>query len=259
MNDGIEVRTYFARGKNALVARAEFSELFAAWILHRVDSGIRWPDAAENLGREALAAITLHCAGRPWSESCAWTIHFATPRINLFAAGDNANGTVVANVFTENVRESGGGIFYSDVIEAGKPPRRSVVEFDSSSVLGAVEKFYAQSEQRPARFFWHGDEDLVMVSAQPDCDLAWLESLDAEAVRNLDKTIELALLEKRQYRFECGCTQDRMLDFLLPVFHRQGDELFEGQETLRIHCPRCGARHVITREALESRSDKKPG
>lgn len=258
MNDGIEVRTYFARGKNALVARAEFSELFAAWILHRVDSGVEWPREADDLAREALAAMTLHCAGRPWKESCAWTIHFASPRLNLFTAGDNANGTVVANVFTENVRASDGGIFYADVVEPGKPPRRSVVEFSSDSVLGAVEKFYSQSEQRPARFFWHDDEDLVMVSAQPDCDLEWLAALDTGAIRQLDQTVELALLEQRRYRFECGCTQDRMLDFLLPVFLRQGDELFEGEETLRIHCPRCGARHVITREALDCRATQKP-
>jgi molecular chaperone Hsp33 len=39
IDPGIEVRTYFARGRNALVARAEFSELYAALYLHRLDSG----------------------------------------------------------------------------------------------------------------------------------------------------------------------------------------------------------------------------
>jgi len=252
MNADIEVRTYFARQRNALVARGSFSELFAAWYLHRMDCGIQLPPECDHQGREALAALTLHCAGKPWKETCAWTVHFRDPRMNVFAAGDNAAGTVVANVFTENIRDIEKGVFYADVIEEGRPPRRSVTEFEGNDFLKAAEQFHAKSEQRPARFFWHGDEDLVMVSAQPDCDLEWLASLDSAAIETLDADVELALLEKRLYRFECGCTQMRMLDFLGPVFRKQADELFAGEETIRIHCPRCGARHAITREALEA-------
>ena len=104
MNADIEVRTYFVRHRNALVARGEFSEIFAAWYLHRMDCGIQLPPGCDEIGREALAALTLHCAGRPWKETCAWTVHFRDPRMNIFAAGDNTAGTVVANVFTENIR-----------------------------------------------------------------------------------------------------------------------------------------------------------
>jgi len=253
MNEDIEVRTYFARGRNALVARASFSELYAAWYLHRMDCGLQLPPELDALGRDALAAITLHCASRPWKETCAWTVHFPSPRINVFAAGDNAAGTVVANVFDENLRAIEQGMFHADVIDDGRPARRSVVAFDAGGVLQAAEQFYKKSEQRPARFFRHGDEDLVMVSAQPDCALEWLEALDEAAIRRLDADVELSLLESRSFRFQCGCTQERMLDFLVPIFLRQGDELFGGEETLRFHCPRCGARHVITREALEAR------
>ena len=252
MNDDIEVRTYFARGRNALIARGSFSELFAAWYLHRMDCGLRLSPECDALGRDALAAITLHCASRPWSEVCAWTVHFTDPRINVFVAGDNAAGTVVANVFSENIRAIEKGMFYADVIAEGRASRRSVVEFDGGDFLPAVEKFYEKSEQRRVRFFRHGDEDLVMVSAQPDCDLDWLGALDEEAIRRLDTDVELSLLETRRFRFECGCTQERMLDFLTPVFRRQGDELFGDEQTIRIHCPRCGARHAITREALEA-------
>lgn len=252
MTPDVEVRTYFVRRRNALVARAGFSELFAAWYLHRMDCGIQVPPECDNCVREALAALTLHCASRPWKETCAWTVHFPNPRMNIFVAGDNAAGTIVANVFNENIRDIEGGVFYADVIEDGRAPRRSVVEFEGSGFLKAVEQFYLKSEQRPVRFFWHGDEDLVMVSAQPDCDREWMDSLDDEAVRNLDQNAELALLEKRMYRFECGCTQKRMLDLLGPVFQKQGEDLFAGEETIRIHCPRCGARHAITKEALEA-------
>ncbi len=253
VDPGIEVRTYFARGRNALVARAEFSELYAALYLHQLDIGVRLDAACDHLLRDALAAIALHCASRPRDESCAWTVNFQDPRANVFVAGDSRLGTVVGTVFTENIREAAGGVFYADFVEGNKPPRRSVVEFSGADFLAAVETFYRQSEQRPARLFRYDTEDLVMVSAQPDCDLAWLESLTPESVRELDKDIELSLLEQRQYRFECGCNQDRILAMMLPVLREQADDVFGGEETIRIHCPRCGARHALTREAVEAR------
>ena len=252
----IEVRVYFARKKNALVARADFSELYAAWYLHRMDCGLTVPRECDQGARDALAALTLHCAGRPHKESCAWTIHIVSPRMNLFAAGDNESGSVVANVFTENIREIPNNVFYSDVIGEGMPARRSTTEFEGSDALSAAEQFYARSEQRPARFFRHGEEDLVMVAAQPDCDLDWLRGLDREAVLRLDEEVELALLETRHYRFVCGCNHERMLDFLTPVFLRQGDELFGCEQAIRIHCPRCGAKHTLTRESLEAHAKR---
>jgi molecular chaperone Hsp33 len=255
MNDpDIEVRTYFARERNALVARGDFSEIFASWYLHRMDHGIEIPSAFEDIGREALAALTLHCAGRPWKESCAWTVQFPDPRVNIFAAGDNNTGTVVANLFTDGLKNIERGVFYSDVVEDQRAPRRSVVDFQAKSFLQAVEIFYSQSEQRPVRFFWHGDEDLVMVAAQPDCDIEWLQSLDEDAIRRMDTEVELSLLEKRQFRFECGCNQKRMMDFILPVFKKQADDLFCGDQTISVVCPRCGAKHILTREALEAQS-----
>lgn len=249
---GIEVRTYFVRGRNALVARAEFSELYAALYLHQMDIGVRLEPACDHLLRDALATVALHLASRPRDESCAWTVNFQDPRANVFVAGDNPLGTVVGTVFTENIREAAGGVFYADFVEGNKPPRRSVVEFSGGDFLSAVETFYRQSEQRPARLFRYDTEDLVLVSAQPDCDLEWLKSLTTDSVRQLDKEAELSLLEQRRYRFACGCNQDRILAMMLPVLRKQTDEVFAGEETIRIHCPRCGARHILTRESVEA-------
>ncbi len=250
---GIEVRTYFARGRNALVARAEFSELYASLYLHQMDNGIKLEGEYDQLIRDGLAAITLHCASRPHKETVAWTVNFQSPLANVFVAGDNNFGTVVGNVFTENVKQAARSLFYSDVVADDKPSKRSVIEFEADNFLAAAESFYQQSEQRPARLFRYDEEELVLVAAQPDCDLDWLASLDDEAIRQLDKTVELSLLETRHYRFACGCNQERMLTMLVPIMRSEPDSLFEGEETIRISCPRCGARHTITREALEAR------
>ena len=249
----IEVRTYFARGRNALVARGDFSGLFAAWYLHRMDHQQVVPTAMEALARAALAAMTLHCAGRPWQEACAWTVKFPEPRANIFVAGDNNSGTVIAHLVADDQKPITSGVFHADVVEGRQAPRRSVVDFQTSSFLEAVEIFYAQSEQRIVRFFWHGDENLVMVAAQPDCDLEWLKELTVEGVRRLDKDVELALLEKRSFTFQCGCNHERILDVIAPVFERESDGFFQNAPSVTILCPRCGARHVLTREEIEER------
>ena len=250
--DIIERSTYFVRGRNALVARAEFSKIYIDYYLHLADFGLAPAPEEAEYAKSALAAITLHGASRPRNERVAWTVNFQHPLLNVFAAVDSPAGTVVANVFSENVREASQSLFYADTIRGEGTPRRSVIDFSEESFFAAAERYYENSEQRITRFFLHGDDDYVLVGAQPDCDLEWLAGLDAEAVRRLDQTEELALLEQRYYRFECGCNQQRMMRMLLPAFRRDPEDLYAGEEVIRVSCPRCGARHAITREALEA-------
>lgn len=249
---GLEVRTYFVRERNALVARADFSELYVDYYLHQGQHGYQHEPAHDALLKEALAALTLHCAARPWNESWAWTIHFAEPLLNVFITGDNRRGIVVGQLFTENVKARGPGQLIADLVRERGDSRRSVVEFEGADVLAIAQHFYTQSEQRPARYFRPGPEDFVLVVAQPQCDLAWLEALDDAAIHALDQTETLSLLEQRRYRWECGCTQDRMFAVLGPIMRRDPGALFGGEEVLRMSCPRCGARHTITRESLEA-------
>jgi molecular chaperone Hsp33 len=43
-----------------------------------------------------------------------------------------------------------------------------------------------------------------------------------------------------------------MLAVLAPIMQSDPEGLFGDDPLLRISCPRCGARHTITREALEA-------
>ena len=249
---GLAVRTYFVRGRNALLARADFGELYVDYYLHQGQHGYQHAPAHDGMLKEALAALTLHCASRPWNESWAWTLHFQEPLLNLFVAGHNRRGTIVGQIFTEDVKDDGRSLFFADCVRERDEPRRSFLEIEGTDPMRAVEQFYTRSEQRPARYFRHGPEDFVMISAQPQCDLAWLESLDDAAVRALDETETLSLLEERSYRWECGCSHERMLAVLAPMMRSDPDGLFGLDALLRMSCPRCGARHTITREALEA-------
>ncbi len=254
---GLEVRTYFVRGRNALVARADFSELYVDYYLHLGQYKYRHAVAHDTMLKEALAALTLHCASRPWNENTAWTLHFVDPLVNLFVTGDNVRGAVVGQLFTENVKEDGRNTLMSDIVRGDprrgyQPARRSVVELLDADVFNSVERYYDQSEQRPARLFRHADEDFVMVSAHPDCDMAWFEALDDEAVRKIELTEELSLLERRFYRWDCGCNEQRMMAVLAPTFRSDPTELFGDDASLRMSCPRCGAWYAITRESMEA-------
>ncbi|MBI2497675.1 MAG: disulfide bond chaperone [Opitutae bacterium] len=200
-----------------------------------------------------MAAFTLHCASRPLNEHLAWTMNFQAPRLNLFLAGDNEDCTVTGRLFTENVREAGENTFFSDIVpRRGVEPRRSVVNFRGADVWAAVEGYYARSEQCPARLFVLGGDDHALLMAHPDCDLAWFNTVDAGAVRNLEQTETLAPIQRRHYGWNCGCNQQKILTAIAPAFRADPEGLFGDGETIRVECPRCAAAHTLTREAMEA-------
>jgi len=220
--------------------------------LHLADTGVRLQPEPDRLLKEALAALVLHLGARPWSEGTAWTVHFTDPFVNVFATGDNRSATVIAKSFTEDVRELPENLFYSQVVRDREKPRLSAVPFTGADFFGAVEEFYARSEQRPARYFELSDETYAMLTAQPDCDMDWFNSLDNRAAASLADDEELGFLEERYYRFECGCNESRMFNTIRPLAHPGPDQLFLGEDKLRVTCPRCGRRYLVTREAFEA-------
>lgn len=252
----LEVRSYFVRERNALLTRAHLGELYLDYYLHQGQIGNLHLPFHDGMLKEALAAIVLHAASRPWNETAAWTIHFEKLGVNLFVVGDNPKGRVVGQVFTEDVRKKGYNLFCADVVRGTASPGRSTVQFPGDAVLPSVEWFYKQSEQRVARLFEVGPEDFVMVSAQPDCQEGWIEGLTLEAVRALDTTEQLSLLETRHYRWECGCNQARMLDILVPVLKGDPEGLFGEEPAIRMSCPRCGTKYLITWEILEAHANR---
>lgn len=249
---GLEVRTSFVRNRNALVAQADFGDLYVDYYLHLSANHIRVDPERDAIFKRALAAFTLHCCSRPWGELTAWTINFQAPLMNLFLTSDNETGAVTGRIFTEDVKQGPENLFFADVVRGNQPKRRSTISFDSSDPLRAVEAFYTQSEQRGARYFQLGEETFALVIEHPDCDLAWFNGLTTEAVSALDATETLAPLERRVYRWHCGCNQQRMMEVLAPTMRQDPEVLFGDEAKLEIRCPRCGARHTVTREAMEA-------
>jgi len=249
---GLEVRTYFIRNRNAMLARADFGDLFVDYYLHLSANQLRVAPEHDAMFKRALVAFTLHSCSRPWNELTAWTINFQTPLVNLFLTGDNETGAVTGRVFEDNVKEGPESLFFADVVRGNQPKRRSMVSFEGADPIVAVEKFYVQSEQRAGRYFQLAEEEFALLIEHPDCDLPWFNQLTTDQVARLDETETLALMERRIYRWHCGCNQQRMMEVLAPTMRQDPEALFGDDPKLEIRCPRCGARHTITREALEA-------
>ena len=251
--NGVVVTVDFVRHRNAMLVRADLGALFTDFYLHVADHQLHYTPEQAAIFKAALAAFTLHCASRPLNEHIAWTMNFQNPRLNIFLAGDNEDCTVTGRLFTENVRAAAENVFFSDIVpRRGAEPRRSVVNFQGSDVFAAVAGYYARSEQQPVRFFELGGDDYAMLVAQPDCDLAWFATVDADGVRQPGTAETVARIQTRNYNWLCGCTQQKILGAIAPAFRADPEGLFGEGETIRVECPRCSAAHTLTREAMEA-------
>jgi len=251
-NEAIQIHCYFVRHRNALAVRAQFSELYTDYYLHLMQHELRYDAVPDQLLKDGLAALTLHLASRPRTEATAWTMNLQDPLLNLFVTGSSRQGNVTGRVFTKDVKKGDKNLFFSQVTEEGSEARQSTIEFDEADVFRAVETYYQLSEQRPARYFRHDLEDFVMLTAQPDCDMPWFLTLDDEAIKRLDEEEELSLLEIREYRFECGCSIDRIYPIIASLPAESVDDLFSGDSTAKAQCPRCGATFKMTRDGFNA-------
>ncbi|MEM7600607.1 MAG: Hsp33 family molecular chaperone HslO [Verrucomicrobiota bacterium] len=251
-NEAIEVRCYFVRERNALAVRASFTPIYTDYYLHLMEHKIRYEDAQDQSVKDGLAVLALHLASRPWNEAVAWTLSWQDPLQNLFVTGSNRDGTITGRLFTEDVKERDKDLLFAQINIEGQESRQSMIELQSHNLFEVGENYYEQSEQRLGRFFKYSEEDFVLITAQPECDEAWLSALDDKAVRRMDETETLSLLETRSYRFACGCSQDKIFPIIANMAPETIDSLFEGQEVMPSSCPRCGAKYAITREALEA-------
>ncbi len=250
---GAAVTVDFVRHRNVMLVQADFGPLWVDYYLHQADHHLRPSLEHDALLKQALVAFTLHAAARPRHEHLAWTIGLQEPRLNLFLAADNEDCTVTGRLFTENVREAAGNVFFSEVMPGrGAEKRRSVVNFAGAELFRAAEAFYTGSEQRPVRYCDLGKERYALLLSHPDCDEAWLRRVQLTDLETLAATETLARIERRLYRWHCGCEQRKMLAALAPAARADLGDLFGESEVIQVECPRCAATHRITREAMEA-------
>lgn len=245
--DRTRVESIFVRHRNTLMVRANFTDIFTDHYLHLADHKLKpAPDLDLKL-KELLVALTLHSVARPWSEIHAWTINLRAPRVNYFATASSTHENIVGRIFTEDVREPPQNILYTQVTDGTTEPRRSTVALETTNPFDWLSHFYHQSEQRPGKVFELPNEDFVLLAAQPDYDEEWFEGLTSEKVATFDETEDLSPLENRAFHYHCGCNLKRIMP-ALAVWKDKLDELFQGEEAVKVQCPRCAASYAITRK-----------
>lgn len=248
----VTIRSTFVRQRHALLLEGQFTDLYTDYYLHLADHGLRYPPGLDLMLKDAMAVLALHLTARPWDETIAWTANLRAPRANLFVTGSSLGRSLTGRVFTTDVREPDRNYFYSQTsTDNGREPRLSTMEAATNDPVDWIESFYERSEQRPCRCFRLPDEHFVLVTAQPACDLGWLGALTADAAAAITRTEETRLLETRDFRFQCGCTLERIIP-ILGGWRGKLDALFQGEPEISIQCPRCAARYVISRAQLET-------
>ncbi len=245
-----KIESIFVRHRNALLLRGQFTPIYTDYYLHLMQHGVHPPAELDQMLKDSLAMLTLHLVARPWAETIAWTANLRAPRINLFVTGSSVGESITGRVFTEDVREPDRNFFYSQTTTPdSREPRLSTLEIEGKDPVAWVAQYYGQSEQRPARAFRLEDENFALLAAQPDCDMAWFEALDEDAVDSILDNEETSLLETRQFRFHCGCTLERILP-ILGGWRDRLDDLFEAADFINLQCPRCAAKYRVTRDMI---------
>jgi molecular chaperone Hsp33 len=250
--EGSLIENRFVRGRNVLIACADFSGLFVDYFLHLKQHGIQVSLEHANLFKDFLAGFALHAASHPRNEVLAWTVHFQNPHLNIFLAGDTELSSVAGRVFTDGLKKEETNLFYQDLVVRGKPPHRSIVPFEGTDPKATIEFYYSQSEQRPGRFFHLGEDRYALITAHPDWDESWFKNLTAKAVEQLETTETVSLIETRRYGWHCGCNYNKILEILRSPMQSDPEALFGNEEAITINCPRCAARYRISREAMEA-------
>ena len=252
--DRTRVESIFIRHRNTLMVRANFTDIFTDHYLHLGDQKLKYPPNLDHKLKELMVALTLHTVARPWSETHAWTANLRAPRVNFFATASSTHENIVGRAFTDDVREPPQNILYTQVTDDNSEPRRSTVALTDDNPFEWLAHYYTQSEQRPGKIFELPDENFVLLAAQPDFDEDWFHALDAKDVAAFPETENLSPLENRAFHFHCGCNLARVMP-ALAVWKDKLDELFQGDDSVSVQCPRCAAKYDITRQDFAQLED----
>jgi molecular chaperone Hsp33 len=118
---------------------------------------------------------------------------------------------------------------------------------EGHDILSIFETYYRRSEQRPARFWEITDEEFVMFVGLPETDPQWLAGLSREEAIGISAD-GLRLLDEQVFRFQCGCSREKILETVRTMFATNPEQLFDGEAEVEVFCPRCARRWQLGRE-----------
>ncbi len=250
--DGATFRTFVERRRNALLAIGDPSPLHRDLDLHLLSTGIRHDDLTLHLLRDGLSALACYLVSRPRFESFGWTIGIQKPPLNLFFTGSATERTVVGRAFRGAVKRAPRNVFISQTTRPFVGVQTSKVEVEGIDIFAMVEQFCRRSDQQPGRYFHVGDPRVAFLLSLPDVEAPWFCSVGASEAFALEKGIDSKLVSEQTVGFRCGCDIDCIARVVAEVYRENPGELFRGESSIEAECPRCGAKHTVTRERFQA-------
>ncbi len=213
------------------------------------DHARRWENPIDGLDEtfmsQGLAATTLHLSCRPGGELVGFTINIRRPPTNIFITGDSGERIVTGRTFSNNVKTGDSSRLFVQTSRAGESVSQSTIDVEGLDVFLMFEDYYSRSEQTIARFFELETHKALMVFGLPEVDEDWLEDLSRSRALELCG-LALKELDTLVYRFQCGCNPRKILEVVSSIYENS-EELFEGEDSLEVTCPRCGRHWQISR------------
>jgi molecular chaperone Hsp33 len=246
-----EIVSDYVRPRHCVRYVGDFAPIIEGLDYHLLQNGHKVEREHLVLLRDLLVAGALHHASRPRNEMTGWTVNLVEPRINLFVTGDTENGIVCGRVFTENVKENEEPRLHAQTTRPRFPLRQSIVEVTGSDPFVWARQFYEKSEQLPVRFFHLEGRVHALLVAHTGYDEKWFRSVGPEDVAAIAKHEELGPLERRLYHFGCGCDVTIIRRIVKDAAASDLDGFFEGEEQLRVVCPRCAAVFFVKRADMD--------
>lgn len=246
----VTVERFVEHDQGALVAYGSFGPFFQAWNEH----ALRWEVPTDGLTsvmmHQGLAATTLHLSCRPVDEVLGLTINIKDPAINLFFTGDASQASVTGRAFLESVQAAESSRLFVQTAHR-KGTHESALDVTGLDVLGIYEQYYARSIQTPCKFYELPDNHTYcMIQGLPELNRDWYQELNRDAAAALVEA-PYRLLDRREFRFFCGCSPEKLMEALVGMFRDKPQELFQGDAGVEAHCPRCGTRWWIERQAFD--------
>lgn len=244
--------------RQIILSVGDFTDFFAAYQNHVELWGEPLDGLSDVFLRQGLAAGVIHLSNEPRDMSFGLTIHIVKPPTNVFIAGDSRESAVTGRIHVDGVKELESSRLYMQSQRPNREPSLSIIEVHSLDLLDFYEKYYRESEQRPARFFELDEASFAQVAALPGADPDFFPGLDRDQTKELLAQEDLQLLEARPFFFQCGCNPDRMITALRQMFGGNPEEIFEGDPKIEVTCPRCGRRWWVSREEFDKYEDSGP-
>lgn len=243
---GVPVHSYVDRKTHTVMARGQFDGLFQAYLDHARELGAPPSPEALAIFRDAMAAAVLQLALLPPDQYCSWTYNLREPKINIFLAGDNGDFNLTGRVYEEHVRTVELNRLFIETQRPHHEPARSVVDFADPDVLEAMRQYYARSLQMRAKVLRYEENQFTLIQGLPNVDRQWFAELDeARVAAMFDRGLEP--IERRTYRFHCGCDVRRITSAVIGLFGNDIDGLFQGEAQVEVQCPRCGRHFDLDR------------